>query len=103
MTEVRWTLQAADDLAAIRDFIARDSPGQAQAVVERLFDSASQLATFPDSGRMVPERGTPELRELVRPPYRLVYRRRPEVVEILTVHHAALPIPESLPGEEGTA
>jgi plasmid stabilization system protein ParE len=30
VTEVRWTPQGADDLEAIYDFIARDSPHYAQ-------------------------------------------------------------------------
>lgn len=95
MTEVRWTLQAADDLAAIHDFIHRDSPAHAQAVVERLFLAADQLRSFPDLGRVVPERDEPDLRELVRAPYRIVYRRRPEMIEILTVFHATRAFPES--------
>lgn len=92
--EVRWTVQAVDDLAAIRDFVARDSASYARLVVERLYNAASQLATFPDSGRIVPERGDPEIRELVRLPYRIIYRRQPDLVEILTVHHSAQLFPD---------
>lgn len=96
MTEVRWTEQAADDLVAIRDFVRRDSAAYAQLVVERLYSSIDQLRSFPDSGRMVPEREQPDLRELVRAPYRTVYRRHTEVVEILTVFHATQPFPGSI-------
>ena len=93
MTEVRWTDQAVEHVAAIKDFISQDSPAYAQAVVGRLYQSVGQLAQFPDSGRIVPEAGRPEIRELVRPPYRIVYRRRPEVVEILLVFRSSLPLP----------
>ena len=85
MTEVRWTQQAADDLAAVHDFIARDSAVYAQLVVERLYSAVGQLRDFPDSGRVVPERAQPHLRELIRPPFRIVYQRHPEIVEILTI------------------
>ena len=85
MTEVRWTQQAADDLAAIHDFIARDSAVYAQLVVERLYSAVGQLRDFPDSGRVVPERAQPHLRELIRPPFRIVYQRQPEIVEILAI------------------
>ena len=91
MTEVRWTEQAADDLVAINEFIGRDSPAHARGVVERLYFSVDQLRTFPESGRAVPER--PEYRELIRAPYRIVYRRRDDLVEILTVFHATRPFP----------
>lgn len=97
MTEVRWTEQAIENLASIKAFISQDSPAYALAVVGRLFHSVGQLARFPDSGRVVPEHGRPEIRELVRPPYRIVYRRRPELVEILLVFRSSLPLP-NLPG-----
>ncbi len=93
MIEVRWTQQAADDLAAIKAFISQDSSAYALAVVGRLYQAVGQLAQFPDSGRVVPEHGRPEIRELVRPPYRIVYRRRPDVVEILLVFRSSLPLP----------
>ncbi len=95
---LRWTLQAADDLAAIKDFIGRDSPVYARQVVERLYAAAGQVLTFPDSGRIVPERGEPYIREVVRPPYRIIYRRGPELIEILTIHHSARLLPDSLGG-----
>ena len=95
---VRWTLQAADDLAAIKEFIGRDSETYAREVVERLYGAAGQLVAFPDSGRIVPERGESHIRELVRAPYRIIYRRGAELIEILTVHHAARLLPGSLGG-----
>ncbi len=95
---LRWTLQAADDLAAIKEFIGRDSPVYAREVVERLYGVAGQLVAFPDSGRIVPERGEVHIREVVRPPYRIIYRRGAELIEILTVHHSARLFPGSLEG-----
>ncbi len=89
MTEIRWTLQAVEDLTAIKEFIGRDSPAHALGVVERLYASIDQLRQFPESGRVLPER--PKFRELVRTPYRIVYRYVDEVVQILTVFHATRP------------
>ena len=100
--EIRWTEQAADDLLSIRDFIARDSPAFARLTVERLYLAITQLSEFPDLGRVVPERGDPQVRELIKPPYRMVYRRREDVVEILTIHHSARPLP-NLSDKESTA
>jgi hypothetical protein len=42
---------------------------------------------------MVPEQGRPEICEIIRPPYRIVYRRRAEVVEVLLVFRSSLPLP----------
>ena len=55
MAAVRWTQRARDDLRDIHDFIARDSPRAAEALVERLLTATERLAVFPESGRVVPE------------------------------------------------
>lgn len=60
----------------------------------RLYGAVDQLAAFPDSGRIVPERRDPVLRELVRPPYRIVYERAADRVDILTIFHGARRFPE---------
>jgi plasmid stabilization system protein ParE len=93
---LRWTLQAAEDLAAIRNFIGRDSPTYARQVVEQLYEAAGRLVAFPDIGRIVPERREPNIREILRPPYRVIYRRGAELVEVLTIHHSSRLLPEDL-------
>ena len=95
MTEVRWTTQAADDLQAIYDFIERDSPHYAQVIVEDILASIDLLERLPLMGRHVPERPREDLRELIKPPYRIVYRVG-EVVLILTVFRASRLFPTSL-------
>jgi toxin ParE1/3/4 len=91
---IRWTEQAVQNLEDIKAFIGKDSPSYALAVVARLYHAVSQLESFPDSGRTVPERGDPTIRELVRPPYRIVYRRSTDMVEILVVFRSSLPVPD---------
>ena len=94
MIRIRWTEQATANLESIKSFIAKDSPTYARAVVSRLYDSVMQLREFPDLGRVVPEPGRVEIRELVRPPYRIVYRRRQDVAEVLLVFRSSLPLPD---------
>ena len=96
MTAIRWAETAASDLESIRDYIAHDSPTIAQLVVSRLYEAVSVLADYPDAGRTVPERNDPSLRELIRPPYRIVYERRSDAVVILTVFHAARTFPPDI-------
>ena len=96
MIEIRWTEQAVDDLVGIRTFIARDSAAYAVAVADLLFSAVDQLRRFPDSGRVVPELQRPDIRELIRPPFRIVYRRAEGIIEVLTVFHAARELPPSL-------
>lgn len=88
-----WMPQAASDLEAIKQYIEQDSPLYARLVAERLFNSVGQLAAFPESGRIVPEVGSPALRELIRGSYRLVYRIDSDAIRILTVFHASRLLP----------
>jgi toxin ParE1/3/4 len=95
VSRVRWTPQAADDLQAIRDFFARDSEPYAAVLVRRLVEAVDVLEEFPRSGRRVPEHSDREdLRELVRPPFRIVYRLSAEVLHVVTIFHSARTIPE---------
>ena len=95
MTEVRWTVQAADDLQAVYDFIARDSPHYAQAIIEDILAAIDRLKQFPLIGRRVPESPREHLRELIKPPYRIVYRVE-EVIVILTIFRASRLFPSGL-------
>ena len=75
MTVVRWTEQAVQDLRAIREFIERDSPRYGRLVAERLYDATSRIEEFPRSGRMVPELGREDVRELIVGDYRVARPR----------------------------
>lgn len=89
MTRLEWTDPAVADLENIQDYVARDSPEYADALIERLVLSVEQLAAFPESGRLVPEATDPKVRELLVEGYRMVYRLRKGTVQILGVIHGA--------------
>ncbi len=93
MTRLVWTRPALTDVREIRAYVARDSPRYGRVVVERLFAAVDRLREHPLSGRVVPELGQPTLREVIEPPYRIVYRVRADVLEVLAVVHSARPLP----------
>ncbi|HVV49966.1 MAG TPA: type II toxin-antitoxin system RelE/ParE family toxin [Polyangia bacterium] len=93
MSRVRWAPQAAEDLQAIREFIRRDSPRYATAVVEQIIAAVDVLDRFPLAGRIVPEHARDDLRELIRPPYRIVYRVLAEGIHVVTVFRTSQLIP----------
>jgi len=95
VTKVRWTPQAGVDLEAIYEFIARDSPHYAQITVEGILAAIDRLEQFPLLGRHVPETSQADLRELIKPPYRIVYRTG-EIVKILTVFRGSRLFPSDL-------
>lgn len=47
-----------------------------------------QASAFPYSGRVVPEVGRTEIREIIEPPYRLIYLVHPDAIEVLSVLHS---------------
>jgi plasmid stabilization system protein ParE len=54
----------------------------AKLVVQRLAAAIDLLALSPQMGRVVPEIGDPEVREVIVGAYRVVYRYRHDAVEI---------------------
>ena len=93
MTAIKWSPQAVRDVESIRDYIAQDSPRYAQLTIERIVASVERLQAFPQSGRVVPERGDPAIREVIVGPFRVVYRYRSGVVEIATVFRGSRRLP----------
>ena len=94
MRSLLWTDQARGDLAAIREFVSRDSAHYADIVVARLIAAVDRIARFPESGRVVPEFADASLREVIWRPYRIVYRLvGPDRIHIVTVHHEARRFP----------
>lgn len=96
MTPVWWSPQSLRDLENIRAYIAKDSPAYADLVLRRLVAAVERLSNFPESGRMVPDRSSPEIREIIVKPYRIVYRVRLGTVEIVTIFRAARLFPDSV-------
>ncbi|MEP7307669.1 MAG: type II toxin-antitoxin system RelE/ParE family toxin [Acidobacteriota bacterium] len=86
MRLIRWTTEASDQLEAAVKRIQQDNPTAARNVAQAVIDSIEQLATFPGIGRPGEVKGT---RELVSPPYVVVYRSTEEIVEILHIWHGA--------------
>lgn len=82
---IRWTTQASDDIVSIVKHIQEDSPAAARQVAQDIIASLEKLETFPHIGR-TGKRGT---RELVTGPYVVVYRVRPEFIELLHIWHGA--------------
>ena len=94
MTRIIWSPQALRDVESLRAYIAEDSPQYADLVVRRIVACVERLALFPESGRVVPERNRPAIREVIVEPFRVVYRVRAGTVEIATVFRASRLFPE---------
>ena len=87
--KVHWTKTADGHLDAIYAYIAQDSPEYALRMVDRITRRSQQIATFPLSGRSVPEYEIEQIREVIEAPYRIIYYTYPNQIDILAVLHGA--------------
>ena len=87
--KIVWTRAATDDLRRLEEYIATDSIFYARFFVEKILSMTRNLEIFPRCGRMVPEVDTDEIRELIAPPYRIIYQIQSNRIRILTVVHSS--------------
>lgn len=88
MVKIVWTEQSVFDLKDILDYISKDSRRYAEDQIRRIKSKTLILKTQPESGRIMPELGIIQIRELIEGNYRIVYRLlNNELIEILTIHH----------------
>jgi len=83
-----WSPRAADDLEAICESIAQESEHYARVFAAKPIRLVEHIAKFPGAGRVVPEYVGENLRERVFQSYRIIYRVKPDVVEIVAIVHA---------------
>lgn len=75
--EVIWSSIAENDLTHIIEYIATDSPPNASKILKKIKEKASSLYHSPKRSRIVPElqeHGILQYRELIIPPWRIIYR-----------------------------
>ena len=82
-----WSPLAVQRLREATEYIAHDKPGAAERWVNGAFEAVGRLAELPHSGRVVPELGRPDIREVIYGIYRIIYRVSPEAILVLTVQH----------------
>jgi len=96
-----WSLAAADDLQSIAEYIERDSPRYAAAVVGKIVALARSLPRHPKLGRVVPEFARDDVRERFVYSYRVIYQVQDEALVIVNVIHGRrhyAPDATALPG-----
>ena len=102
MARLRWSLQAAQDLEEICDFLAHDSEQYASVFAQRVMAIIESIPANPRLGSMVPEYNRDDLRERLFHNYRIIYRLRGQAVEMVTITHGArLLSPNLLREDEG--
>ena len=92
---VVWSRRAIDNLVALRDYIAEDSPRSAGSVARQILDAVELLTAQPHLGRPGRITGTREL-VVAGTPYVIPYRVRRGKLEVLAVFHGRQKWPDKL-------
>lgn len=96
--KIVWSPLAIDRASEIAEYIATDKPLAAEKWITAVFSKVEQLASSAEIGRVVPEIGNDQFRELIYGNYRIIYCMEKKRVSILTIRHSKqiLPIEEIL-------
>jgi toxin ParE1/3/4 len=94
--KIVWSPLALERASEIVDYIAQDKPSAAINWIDTVFSKVESLALSPEMGRVVPEIGNIQFRELIYGNYRIIYRFYKKQISVLTIRHGKqiLPIDE---------
>lgn len=85
-TVISFAESALRDLEAVQAWYTEQGvPDVGARLVVEVLQRVQALVDHPEMGRVVPEFDQPFLRELIHPPFRIVYRRDPGRVRIVRV------------------
>lgn len=83
---ITFAASALRDLQHLRAWFDEQDARQAgDRLLREILRQIDDLAIHPDRGRIVPEFGRTAVRELVHPPFRIVYRRDPERIRVVRI------------------
>lgn len=83
---ITFAVSAVKDLEDIRQWYADQLvPDVGERLLREVVDQVERLVDFPQSGRIVPEFGVTQLREIIHPPFRIVYRLDNDRVRVVRV------------------
>jgi toxin ParE1/3/4 len=88
MAKIVWSPRSIKDVQEIAEFIGKDSIQYAKVQTRLFIEEAAALEIQPYKGRIVPELGISNIRQILCGHYRIIYEViNKEEVGILTVHH----------------
>jgi plasmid stabilization system protein ParE len=98
MAQLIWSPRAIKDLHEACDYIARNSDRYARIFAQQVVSLIESIPQLPFLGSIVPEYDRPDIRERLFHNYRIIYRLRDDIIEVVTIHHGARLLPPKLPG-----
>lgn len=84
---VIWSYVAVGNLIENSRYIAKENPDTARSVISDIYEAGNRIKVFPDKGRIVPEIGKSNVKEIFFRSYRIIYKIEARKITILTVRH----------------
>jgi toxin ParE1/3/4 len=83
---ITFTASALKDLSAIRSWYAdQQVPAIGEKLLREIISQVERLGAFPESGRIVPEFGIVNLREIIYSPFRIISRLDDNKVRVVRI------------------
>lgn len=77
---------ALSDLLQIQQFYLEQGIADVgQKLLQEIFKQTEMIVAHPDAGRIVPEFNQPQVSEIIYPPFRIVYLREVDSVQLIRV------------------
>ena len=83
--KIYWSPFSVERLEQIFDYLAAEDINIARKTIKRILTKAVSLYKFPVRGRIVPEAGRYDIRELFSSGYRIIYKTGKGRITIITI------------------
>jgi toxin ParE1/3/4 len=84
--KIAYAESAVSDMTTMRAWYAEQGvPAEGERLTLGIFSRVERLAIYPRSGRIVPEFGVDRLREIIYPPFRIVYRLDTDCIRVVRI------------------
>ncbi len=88
MVNIKFKIDAKEDLSQINEYISKDSIYYANKTTEEIIEKIKYLLIFPYMGRKTPEFNNVNYRELIYKSYRIFYKVNSNVYILKIFHHS---------------
>jgi toxin ParE1/3/4 len=85
--KITWAPLAKRRAGEYGEHIAQDNEDAAYAWLVGIFEEVERLKDFPEQGRVVPEIGRPDVREIFYMSHRIIYKIGSRRIRIVTIRH----------------
>ena len=85
--KITWAPRAKRRAGEYGEHIAQDNEEAAYAWLVGIFEEVERLKDFPEQGRVVPELGRPDVREIFYMSHRIIYKVGSRRIRIVTIRH----------------